>query len=201
MLFLLAGLPVKAEEANEPAGASGSGKVSIGTVTFNTGDDVVSGWNSDFESGWKNVAGEYVAMVNYDGSGASLVSETDNLTIVAAGLNRLKRISGSGNINLAGTGILLVDEIELSEGSKFSLYPYGTIYSSGSVAVFLKEAGTENSYRMINGASVEGVLDERYVIPAGIKLIVPANAVLRLETVMALFREDEGGEQDRKSVV
>ena len=196
MLFLLAGLPVKAEEANEPAGASGSGKVSIGTVTFNTGDDVVSGWNSDSGSGWKNVAGEYVAMVNYDGSGASLVSETDNLTIVAAGLNRLKRISGSGNINLAGTGILLVDEIELSEGSKFSLYPYGTIYSSGSVAVFLKEAGTENSYRMINGALVEGVLDERYVIPAGIKLIVPANAVLRLETVMAVFREDEGGEQD-----
>ena len=108
----------------------------------------------------------------------------------------LKRISGSGDIDLAGTGILLVDEIELSESSKFSLYPYGTIYSSGSVAVFLKEAGTENSYRMINGASVEGVLDERYVIPAGIKLIVPANAVLRLETVMAVFREDEGGEQD-----
>lgn len=196
MLFLLAGLPVKAEDANEPAGASEPGKVSIGTVTFSTDENVEAGWDSSSGSGWKNVAGEYVAMVNYDGSDAALVSEKDHLTIVAAGLNRLKRISGSGDIDLAGTGILLVDEIELSESSKFSLYPYGTIYSSGSVAVFLKEAGTENSYRMINGALVEGVLDERYVIPAGIKLIVPANAVLRLETVMAVFREDEGGEQD-----
>ena len=35
-----------------------------------------------------NIAGQYVAMVNYDGSGESITSNTDVLTLAVAGINR-----------------------------------------------------------------------------------------------------------------
>ncbi|MBR0477976.1 MAG: hypothetical protein IJJ24_02650, partial [Solobacterium sp.] len=96
--------------------------VTIGKTAFSTDEDVSSGWDSSTGTGWRNVADEYVAMVGFDGSKTDLTYKGEDLTIMAAGTNRIRKIVGEGNLNLTGTGLLLIDEIQLSEGSTFNLH-------------------------------------------------------------------------------
>ena len=122
------------------------------------------------------------------------MSADGDITIQAAGLNYIPELSVDGNINLIGTGILLVDKIEMTEGKEFSLQPNVAIYGAdgGSVAVFLKrvEQTTDAQgnpceieyYELING-SVDGILDEEYTIPEGVTLVVPNNSRLVLQSV------------------
>ena len=127
----------------------------------------------------QNEDGSYV-LLNH--SGTETLSADDDVTISAAGLNRLGAISVNGNINLVGTGILLVDEIEMAEGKEFLLQPNREIYgeNGGSVAVFLKQDNGE--YLLVNG-SVDGILDEEYEIPADVTLVVPGGSRLVMQSV------------------
>ena len=115
-------------------------------------------------------------------SAESLTAEGD-ITIQAAGLNRLSSISVNGNVNLVGTGILLVDKIEIAEGCSFNLQTNTNIYAdnSGSVAVFLKQE--DGTYRLINGPSVKGLLDEAYSIPENVALVVPEGSTLVMQSL------------------
>ena len=105
----------------------------------------------------QNEDGSYV-LVNHRGT--EKLSADGDVIINAAGLNRLGSISVNGNINLVGSGILLVDEIEMAEGKEFFLQPNKEIYgeNGGSVAVFLKQENGD--YLLMNG-SVDGILDAR----------------------------------------
>ena len=127
------------------------GTVSIGDTTFTPGVDPSIDLSGDttedendlfgFDAGASDDASDdSFYMVNYDGSGESLTSENSDINIVAAGLNQLGSIIADGDVNITGTGILLVDEIQLAEGCGFFLHPIEGMYESGSVAVFLLRA-------------------------------------------------------------
>ncbi|MBO5496705.1 MAG: hypothetical protein J5967_04815 [Oscillospiraceae bacterium] len=142
-------------------------------LTANSGG---SGWSYDAQD-------NSVVLINYDGSTQSITTTASDVTIKAAGLNRLEKLSVDGDIHLIGTGILLVDEIEMAEGKSFDLQPNKEIYgeNGGSVAVFLKQE--DGSYRLINGSIVSGILDEEYTLPAGVTLVVPDGSELRLQSL------------------
>ncbi len=172
------------------------GTVSIGGTTFTPGEDAgidLSGTTSDpddlfgFDAGDPDDAtDDSFYMVNYNGSGESLSSEDSDINIVAAGLNQLGSILADGNVNVTGTGILLVDQIQLAEGCGFYLHPIEGMYDSGSVAVFLltspadSQSGSNAVYTLLNPASAPGILDESYVIPTGIDLVMPSGTALVL---------------------
>lgn len=158
--------------------------------------DNASEWNGS--SGWRNDPDNgYIVFVNYDGSGTSLTTGDVEVTLAMSGLNRLKKISAGQTVNIIGTGILLLDSIEMAEGAQLNVQPDTNIYTSGSTAVFLKQS--DGSYLLINGPDVSGILDESYTIPAGTHLVVPSDSTLDL-TVIAVKTEeyiDENGSLQR----
>ena len=190
------------------------GTVSIGDTTFTPGVDPSIDLSGDttedendlfgFDAGASDDASDdSFYMVNYDGSGESLTSENSDINIVAAGLNQLGSIIADGDVNITGTGILLVDEIQLAEGCGFFLHPIDGMYESGSVAVFLLTSpadstnGTNAVYTLLNPASMPGILDEEYTIPDGITLVIPSGSSLILESLMQETIDehpDENGE-------
>ena len=113
--------------------------------------------------------GSYV-LVNHTGS-ENLQADGD-ITILAAGLNRIASISGAGKVNIAGTGILLVDSLK----GELDLMTLTDIYDEGSTAVFVQQ--TDGSYLLVNGA-VPGILDEEYTINDA-NLVMPAHSSLVL---------------------
>lgn len=126
--------------------------------------------------------GSYV-LVNHTGS-ESLQADGD-ITILAAGLNRIASISGAGKVNIAGTGILLVDSLE----GELDLMTLTDIYNEGSTAVFVKQ--TDGSYLLVNGA-VPGILDEEYTINDA-SLVMPAQSSLLLcGTGAEAIRDNDG---------
>ena len=134
-------------------------------------------------SGWKyDAQDKSLVLINFDGSAQSITTEASDITIKAAGLNRLEKLSVDGDIHLIGTGILLVDEIEMPEGKSLSLQPNQEIYgeNGGSVAVFLKQE--DGSYKLINRA-VTGILDEEYTLPEGVTLVMPEGTELKLQSL------------------
>ena len=150
-------------------------------------DTLTSG--NETETGTKNSSAQSIQQ-REDGSyilrscnAESLTAEGD-ITILAAGVNRLTSISVNGNINLVGTGILLVDKIEMAEGCSFNLQTNTSIYEdgSGSVAVFLKQ-DEGSSYTLINGPKVKGLLDEAYKIPENVTLVMPEGSTLVMQSL------------------
>lgn len=113
--------------------------------------------------------GSYV-LVNHTGS-ENLQADGD-ITILAAGLNRIASISGAGKVNIAGTGILLVDSLK----GELDLMTLTDIYDEGSTAVFVQQK--DGSYLLVNGA-VPGILDEEYTINDA-NLVMPAHSSLVL---------------------
>ena len=80
----------------------------------------------------------------------------------------------NGNVAILGTGIMMVDEVEMGADSTLSLQTNTDIYEdgTGSVAFFLKTG--EKEYTLANGdIGVTGILDEQYTVK-GVKLIVPS---------------------------
>ena len=113
--------------------------------------------------------------VDYNNPDQVLSSDSD-ITLLAAGLNRLSSIISGGDVSIGGTGILLVDEIRLGVNGVLNFLSNADLYgeNGGSVAVFTKEE--ENTYRCING-SVPGILDEEYTVE-GVKLVLPSGCQL-----------------------
>ena len=114
-------------------------------------------------------SGIYV-MVNH--SGQEKLEAQGDITILAAGVNRVSSISGTGKVRIAGTGILLVDDLQGS----LELLTLTDIYKEGSTAVFVQLEG--NRYQLVNGA-VPGILDEEYRID-NCTLIIPDGGTLLL---------------------
>ncbi len=104
------------------------------------------------------------------------------LTIKAAGFNRIGSLIVDGDINLAGSGILLIDSVEFPLDSDFNLQTNTMIYTDGtcSVAVFIKQP--DGTYLLVND-KMPGVLDGDCTIPAGVTLVMPANTTLVLQSV------------------
>ena len=154
--------------------------------------DNASEWNGS--SGWRNDPDNgYIVFVNYDGSGTSLTTGDVEVTLAMSGLNRLKKISAGQTVNIIGTGILLLDGIEMAAGAELNVQPDTNIHTTGSVAVFLKQ--TDNTYLMINGPDVPGILDESYTLPADTHLTVPSRSTLDLTVIIVKTEEyaDENG--------
>ena len=143
------------------------------------------GWSYDVESG-------SVFLEGYDGTGKCLGTDGCGLTIQNVGLNRIGNLIVDGDLNLVGTGILLVDSLEQANGATINLQTNTKIFSegTGSVAVFLRqveldEAGQPTGktyYELING-SVAGILDESIELPDGVTLKLPDNSSLVLQSV------------------
>ncbi len=135
--------------------------------------------------------GSYV-LVNNTGMGA--ISADGDVTILAAGLNRLSSISCTGNLQIAGTGILLVDSLEGNP----ELLTLTDIYDQGSVAVFVRCTekasdgegnGTEKVYYELINGEIPGVLDEVYEIQ-GVTLVMPGQTQILLRGTGAERMED-----------
>ena len=175
------------ESGGEDAGAERSGpRLVVAGEEIDLEEDLApedGGWRYDAASG-------RVMLTDYSGASALIGTESRDLTIQASGFNRVGSLVGDGDITVIGSGILLVDDIEMPEGKQFSLQPNEDIYGSlnGGVAVFrLQEDG---SYQLING-SVVGILDEDCTILEGLTLVVPEDGKLMLQCVS---RQETGGE-------
>ncbi len=151
-------------------------------VTAAAGDETSGTQNSVAATLTRLEDGSYV-LVNHSGT-ESLQADGD-ITILAAGLNRVSSISGTGKVNIAGTGILLVDSLE----GELDLMTLTDVYDKGSTAVFVKQ--TDGSYLLVNGA-VPGILDEEYSINDA-SLVMPDQSRLVLcGTGAEAIRDNDG---------
>ena len=152
--------------------------IMIGDTSFSP-DEEAAQWSDD--KGWKNVPGQYVAMVDYDGSGASVSASGDVLTLAVAGVNRIGTLQGDCSFRIVGSGIVLIDNIDITDGNTITLHPNTAVYDEGSAAVFYYQK-EDGSYHLINGG-ITGILDEscavdnvRLTIPSGSSLMISARA-------------------------
>ena len=155
------------------AGSSAGKKIHIGDTSFDSGDDESSHWSDG--KGWKNIAGQYIAMVDFKGSEEEISADEGVITLAVAGVNRIGALKGNCSYNIVGSGIVLIDSIDIEDGNGISLMPNTAIYDEGSAAVFLKH---DDSYVLING-SIPGILDETYTLD-GVNLVVPDGSSLKL---------------------
>ena len=164
----------------DPATLLGAPASSSGTVTL--GDTVVDA-SATLPEGVVCGSDGSLSLTNYNGADVTLDCLDCGVTILSAGVNRIGTILSDGDVNVIGTGIILVDSITLygeADTVNFNLLSNTSVYAedSGSVAVFLKTG--ENEYTLINNGVV-GILDETYVVPEGITLIVPDGETLQIE--------------------
>lgn len=176
------------KDAKENASVPAEKNITIsGTSLDCTGDGSGEGWTYEKESG-------RIVLRDYS-SGADITSDGTGVNIVSTGFNRIGTLSCDGDINLIGTGILLIDKVELTNGCTFNLLPLKEYYGEdgGSVAVFLKNE--DGSYMLANGSSVKGIVDEVIEIPEDVKLVIPATSMLELQAYKVIVERDEGGNE------
>ena len=169
-LSVIISVAAGARQRSLAAGTS-SGTITIGDTTFNSEENVISGWDTENGKGWKNLAGQYVTLLNYDGTGEEISMDSGVLTLAVAGVNRIGTLKGNCSVNILGTGIVLIDSIELGEGQTLSLMPNTALYQTGSAAVFLKQG---DEYVLLNG-DIPGILDEDYQLN-GVDLRIPGGS-------------------------
>jgi len=171
--------------------------VTVGGVTL--GDEVDnSGWNGS--SGWRYDT-DSVSLIN-NTSPVELHAEAAGVSLSVAGFNRISTLYADADVNITGTGILLIDSIDMLEGTSLNLLTNTDIYADGegSVAVFV--LGEDGRYYLVNG-SVVGILDDEYTIPAGIELVVPEGGQLSMQvidSVILVTWDSNGKETDREQL-
>jgi hypothetical protein len=171
--------------------------ITVGDVSFDGTEDVFTGMSEDedrngIHHGWYWTAdNQSLSLVYYAGADETISVKNGNLRIQAAGLNQVASIICDGVVDLIGTGILLVDDIDLGETGVFNILPNADIYGEdgGCVAVFRKQ--DDGSYLLING-SVPGILDEVYTLPEGVDLVVPEGSTLLMNSLVAVPDSDGG---------
>ena len=155
-------------------------KITIGGKDVSTKD----GWTYDEKSG-------QIGLVDFDKAGVDIVSSgLSGLNIAAAGVNHIRSIVSEGNVNVTGTGILLLDSVTLGTNSGFYLHTPTDVYKdgTGSVAVFLKQK--DETYLLVNGG-VPGILDEEYVLK-DVELVIPSGSSLLLNSGGTMYNKDTG---------
>ncbi len=158
--------------AAESKETSSAKTITIGDTTFDPDADESSHWSEG--RGWMNLGGQYVVMTDYDGSNETVEAHTDVLTLAVAGVNRIGTLKADCDIRIAGTGIVLINSIDIAPGKIITLHPNTALYNEGSAAVFLKQ--DDESYLLINGG-VTGILDEDYALD-NISLRIPKDSSL-----------------------
>ncbi len=168
-----------AEESEETDAVDQSGDVTItiGDTSFHPEDEEASHWTNG--TGWKNIPQQYVALVNYDGSGTAVSADGGVLKLAVAGINKIGSLAGDCSVQITGTGIVLIDSIDIKKGNQITLHTDTALYDSGSAAVFLKQ--DDGSYLLINGG-ITGILDENYYLD-DMKLRIPSGSSLTLSTM------------------
>ena len=137
----------------------------------------------------------------------TVTTETD-ITIKSAGFQHIDTLYSDGDVYIIGTGILLVDNVDLLVGKNVYLQSIEEIYGEdgGTVALFAATGETDENgnavYMLINGTNENGevipaVLDEDYVIPAGVTLSVPGGATLVMQSWNVVV---ESGYEDGEEV-
>ena len=171
--------------SSAPGAARSASSVPVITV----GDAEIDG-SEDVENGdWRYLSDSgRLVLLSYDGADGSVVTGDGGATILTAGISRIGTLSCSGDVVILGTGILLVDDVQMAENSSLSLQTNTDIYEdgTGSAALFLKTG--DNEYTLVNG-ELPGILDEEYTIE-GVTLIVPPDSSLLLNGVGALIDPD-----------
>ena len=116
--------------------------------------------------------GNYILVNNQ--SGGNITADCD-IVVLAAGVNHIGTISipEDGKVTIAGTGILLVDELNGDP----QLLTLTDVYEKGSVALFVKDS--DGNYVLRNGKDVPGILDEDYLID-NVTLVMPNQTSLLL---------------------
>lgn len=171
---LLLAAPASASE-EQSASAVGS-SLKVGTTEIGDADES-SGWDSGTSSGWRyDSESGTVSLVNC--SNAVEISAENGVELSVAGLNHIDKLYSNGNVNITGTGIVLIDSIDMLEGTSLNLLTPGEMYTQGSAAVFLKQE--DGTYLLING-DVPGILDEAYTLPEGVELVVPDGGKLEMK--------------------
>ena len=160
-------------------GVNFNSRLSVGDGVLNGSTD--SGWSKDTGSGWR-YNGSSLSMVN-NGEKVNIQAEGKGVELSVAGLNRIGTLYADGDVNITGTGIVLIDSLDLKQGANLNLLNIKDVYDSGSAAVFLKTGDGE--YTLIN-KNVVGILDEKYTIPSGITLIVPDKGVLDMRVTTSV---------------
>ena len=158
------------------------------------GEDIKAPTRGTGEGGEEN-SGQAATTVfshNEDGSytlvnhtGTENLSADGDITVLAAGLNRIGSISGSRTVRVAGTGILLIDSLE----GNLELLTFTDVYDEGSVAVFVKQ---EDSTYLLKNGTVPGILDEEYRVE-GVTLVMPESTSLHLIGTGAKPKHDGDG--------
>lgn len=160
----------------------------------------------DLENGSEDEGGQWrydaeydsVVLKNYDGSGQLIGTANKDLTISATGVNRIGTLVVDGDLNIIGSGILLIDSIEMAEGTNFELKTNTNIYpdKTGSAAVFLKQQ--DGTYLLINGdpndtdnPGIAAILDGDCTVPEGVTLVLPDHTQMILQSVSDL--KDQNG--------
>ena len=184
-----ASAPETAEEGageTETVRTSGAAKnITVDDTSIDGSEDCSgSGWTYEKESG-------RIVLRDYTGS-ADITSDGTGVDIVSTGYNRIGTLSCDGDINVIGTGVLLIDKVELTEGCSFNLLPLQEYYGpdGGSVAVFLLQE--DGSYMLVN-KTVKGVIDERLELPEDVKLVLPADSLLELQAFRVKVKTDNEG--------
>ena len=184
-----AAAPETLEASRRASGSTGNAEkaenITIdGTSIDGSEDSSGNGWIYEKESG-------RIVLRDYTGS-ADITSDGTGVEIVSTGYNRIGTLSCDGDINVIGTGVLLVDKVELAEGCSFNLLPLQEYYGEdgGSVAVFLQQE--DGSYMLING-NVKGIIDEKLELPEDIRLVLPADSLLELQALIFRVETDEDG--------
>ena len=173
---------------------TGTVTIDINGTQFSPDDDESSHWSNG--TGWKNVAGQYVAMVDYD-DGGTISADGGVLTLAVAGVNRIGSLSGDCSVQIVGTGIVLIDRIDITEGNTVTLHPNTALYDEGSAAVFLLQ--DDGSYLLINGSATTGILDETYNLD-NVRLRVPEGSSLTLGAAAVRTESWEESGQPKEDV-
>lgn len=151
-------------------------------VDDSNGDPMLKGIGWSAEDGTLTITNETLK---------ELTVKEGDLTIQATGLNRINKLVSNNVVNIIGTGIMLLDDVDLKESGEVQLTQTTINGTTGSVAVFLKDKNAAgNTYNLING-SVPGLLDEKYTIPEGINLVMPSGTKIIMDSVSKAEGEEE----------
>ncbi len=120
------------------------------------------------------------------------VTSDAELVIRTSGLQHITTLTSDGDVYIVGTGILLIDNVDLLQGCSVYLQSVEKIYGEygGTAALFVKTG--EGEYTLVNSVRNDGdattvipaILDEGYEIPEGITLVVPEGGDLVMQGVI-----------------
>ncbi len=182
---------VRNADNSDPDSETAGSDTEQNTSVLVVGEEVIDLENGGSGEGWSYSA-EYDSVIlrDYDESESLIGTAGKDLTITATGVNRVGTLVVDGDLNIIGSGILLIDSIEMAEGTSFNLQTNTDIYpdKTGSVAVFLKQE--DGTYLLINGdpndsenPGIAAILDGDCTLPENVTLVLPDHSQMILQSV------------------